>query len=153
MDWTCNFSIFNQETIVNENQLVEIWWWSMWNFLAFLKVSSSVCLTAVHNMVIQKIFNWARANRKIPNWSKMVPNLHLTNLKLKSYEEYPMSWRYFIDRIDLIYGIIKKLRFCKNTPKMKWMTILRQKTKTFQFNQNVTLKRQEVFTFSEWEKG
>ena len=64
---------------------------------------------------------------------------------------------FFIDQIsdnnDLIYGIIKKLRFCENTTKMKWVIILRQKTKTFQFNQNVTLKRQEVFTFSEWEKG
>ena len=55
--------------------------------------------------------------------------------------------------IGLIVKLVSKLDFGENTTKMKWMIILRQKTKTFQFNQNVTLKRQEVFTFSEWEKG
>ena len=29
---------------------------------------------------------WARGNRKILKWPKMVPNINLTNLKLKSHE-------------------------------------------------------------------
>ena len=42
---------------------------------------------------------WARVNRKILNWPKMVPNVILTNLKLKNYEEYLKSWTYFTSKM------------------------------------------------------
>ena len=48
--------------------------------------------------IIRKIDQncWARANRKILKWPKMVSNITLTNLKLKSHEEYLKSRTYFI---------------------------------------------------------
>ena len=69
-----------------------------WSFIIIFQLSfhSVWKLLRIVSSLLTVPKSWARANRKIINWLKMIPNSKFRNLILKNYEEYLIYRTYFI---------------------------------------------------------
>ena len=83
-------------TFQNENDRKKGPLFPFFTFTKNVQFKSCASMSKLKNLKKSSKNCWARANRKILKWPKMVSNIVLTNLKLKNYEEYLMSWTYLI---------------------------------------------------------